>query len=243
MSDFRLNTKLSRNLRDDKTRREQEAYSKEQLEKTRIIAEAVVRGIMPAISVLAKQNEVSKEMVIQALKEVNINTPEANVRIDNPPIEVKIPEIKVPEAKVTVEMPKMPKIDTPIIPPIKVPKPEVTVNIPTIKVPKIDAPEVSVNVDKVKLDIDRNNPMPTIMMGADGKPMVFPQAGAKGAGGVSKAGLNIPEFDYAELTETPETDFWTFKKGNGSSGNIVSTVYIVYSDDTRGTISSVAKGI
>ena len=221
---------LSRNLRQDKQRREDAAYSKEQLSRTKAIAEAVVGGMIPVIT--------------KAIQGMNVDVPKAEVKVNIPPVrvilpdmpEIEIPEIKVPEAKVTVKLPEMPEIKTPKIPPVKVPKPEVTVNVPPIKVPKQEPPIVNIP-DSVRLKgIDKSNPLPTMMVDTKGQPISFGQSGGKSVGS-QKIGLNLPEFDEATLTETPETDTWKLEKG----GRLAAQVLIKYEDDLRGTISTVTR--
>ena len=226
---------LSRNLRQDKQRREEAAYSKDQLAKTKAIAEAVMSGLLPVVANLSNQNKVSKEEVLAALREMKVDVPKTEVKIDNPPIEVKIPEIKVPEAKVTVELPEMPEIKVPKIPPIKVPKPEVTVNVKSPIIPKQEAPIV--NIANPLEGIDKGNPLPVLSVDLKGQPVQIYGGGGKTIGGAQKGGLALPEFDTAALTETSERDFWEFTKGGKPAVNVL----IIYSDESKGTISSVSR--
>ena len=57
----------------------------------------------------------------------------------------------------------------------------------------------------------------------------------------ASSGLGLPGYDYVSLAISPATtETYTFKSG-GSGGSTVATVTIVYTDATRGTISSVTK--
>lgn len=52
-------------------------------------------------------------------------------------------------------------------------------------------------------------------------------------------GLKLPVYDYTSLAQASTTDTWTFKIG-GSSGTVVGTLLITYTDSTKETISTVA---
>ena len=52
-------------------------------------------------------------------------------------------------------------------------------------------------------------------------------------------GLKLPVYDYTSLSQASTTDTWTFKIG-GSSGTVVGTLLITYTDSTKETISTVA---
>lgn len=53
-------------------------------------------------------------------------------------------------------------------------------------------------------------------------------------------GISIPNYDFAQLTQDPTHDVWTFKTG-GAAGTLVATVTITYTDATKVTISTVAR--
>lgn len=53
-------------------------------------------------------------------------------------------------------------------------------------------------------------------------------------------GISLPKWDYVTQTQASTTDTWTFKTG-GSGGTTVATVTISYTDNTKNTISTVAK--
>lgn len=57
-----------------------------------------------------------------------------------------------------------------------------------------------------------------------------------------RLGLNLGNFDYVSmaLSAANTTETWTFKSG-GAAGSTVSTVVIVYTDNTRAVISTVTK--
>lgn len=57
---------------------------------------------------------------------------------------------------------------------------------------------------------------------------------------VTESGLCMPVYDYVSNASTDTSDTFTFKTG-GASGLIVCVVAIVYTDDTKGTISTVTR--
>jgi hypothetical protein len=56
------------------------------------------------------------------------------------------------------------------------------------------------------------------------------------------SGINLGNYDYVSmaLSAANTTETWTFKTG-GSGGTTVSTVVIVYTDNTRAVILTVTK--
>lgn len=59
---------------------------------------------------------------------------------------------------------------------------------------------------------------------------------------VTESGLALPVYDYVTNAPTSTTDVYTFKVG-GSSGTRVAQVTIVFTDNTKTTLSSVTKTI
>lgn len=53
-------------------------------------------------------------------------------------------------------------------------------------------------------------------------------------------GFNLGIFDAVALVQATLTDTYTFRRG-GSSGNLVGTIVITYTDSTKATISTVGK--
>lgn len=53
-------------------------------------------------------------------------------------------------------------------------------------------------------------------------------------------GINIPAWDYVANTSTSTTDTYVFKNG-GAGGTSVATIAIVYTDSSKGTLSTVTK--
>lgn len=65
-----------------------------------------------------------------------------------------------------------------------------------------------------------------------------PSTGAILIKGIS--GLVIESYDYLAPTFNSTSDVWVYKSG-GSSGDIIATVTINYTDATKATISSVER--
>lgn len=55
-------------------------------------------------------------------------------------------------------------------------------------------------------------------------------------------GINLPPFDYVSLSIVSATETYTFKV-NGSGGDTVATLTIVYTDSNRTDISTVTRTI
>lgn len=53
-------------------------------------------------------------------------------------------------------------------------------------------------------------------------------------------GFNLGVFDFVALGQATLTDTYTFRRG-GSSGNLVGTIVILYTDSTKATLSTVTK--
>lgn len=111
--------------------------------------------------------------------------------IEAPNVNVEVPDVIVPEVKVPKFV--IPKIASPKIPEIKIPKitvpePKVTVNVP--KFPKIPTPEVTMNIpDVIDVGLDRftkKKPLPVIQIGQDGKPVM--QSGGSAGPRIVKIG-------------------------------------------------------
>lgn len=113
----------------------------------------------PVLKQIADAARISKQEILDALKEF---------KTDSRPINVSVPAINVPEIK----------IPTITIPPIEFPeqKPPI-VNVP--------APQVHIpNIMKVLIEgVSREDPLPVILMGQNGKPMQFPVITYSGGGG------------------------------------------------------------
>lgn len=60
------------------------------------------------------------------------------------------------------------------------------------------------------------------------------------SGTVTLAGMQIPNYDYVSNTSTSTSDTYKFYTG-GSGGSLVATVALVYTDSTKGTLSTVTK--
>jgi hypothetical protein len=57
---------------------------------------------------------------------------------------------------------------------------------------------------------------------------------------VVESGLRLPLYDYVSNATTSTSDTYTFRRG-GASGTILCVVAIVYTDTTKGTISTVTR--
>lgn len=57
---------------------------------------------------------------------------------------------------------------------------------------------------------------------------------------VVSGGLSLPTWDYVSNASTSTSDTYSFKVG-GSGGTLVATVAVVYTDSTKGTISTVTR--
>lgn len=56
----------------------------------------------------------------------------------------------------------------------------------------------------------------------------------------TETGLRLPVYDYVSNTSDSTSDTYTFKIG-GASGTTVCVVAIVYTSDTKATISTVTR--
>lgn len=91
-------------------------------------------------------------------------------------VKIEVPEIKIPPIEIPAfEMPefKMPEIK---LPTINVPAPQVTVNPQAVNIPAQIINEVGLR------GVGNKSPLPVIMMGTDGKPLLMPMGGV-GQGG------------------------------------------------------------
>lgn len=93
--------------------------------------------------------------------------------------------LQIPAPSVTMPAVNVPKFEMPPFPDI--PAPVVHVRVPDMKMPDINFPEfptqMLVNGDIGLRDFNQKNPLPVMVYGADGKPMLFPMGG----GGKSNA--------------------------------------------------------
>lgn len=53
-------------------------------------------------------------------------------------------------------------------------------------------------------------------------------------------GLGLKAYDYVSNVSTPTTDTFTFKTG-GAGGTVIATIALVFTDATKGTLSTVTK--
>ncbi|OGM12445.1 hypothetical protein A2V80_03510 [Candidatus Woesebacteria bacterium RBG_16_39_8b] len=136
---------------------------------------AVIDALRPTLEALSQNTKLSKEELLQAISQIKIDVPKADV--PQAQVEVRIPEIKVPEPKVTVNISdiKVPEIPPIKIPPIKVPKPEVTVNVAPAKIPKLEWPEDKMPIEGwVRLmGYDYKNPVPVQLWDGKGNPVTL----------------------------------------------------------------------
>lgn len=59
---------------------------------------------------------------------------------------------------------------------------------------------------------------------------------------VTESGLALPLYDYVSNAPTSTTDVYSFYRG-GPGGLHVATVTLVFTDDTKGTLSTVTKTV
>lgn len=57
---------------------------------------------------------------------------------------------------------------------------------------------------------------------------------------IISGGLSLPAYDYVSNATSSTTDTYSFYRG-GSSGILVSTIALVYTDATKATLSTVTK--
>lgn len=131
---------------------------KQNIEKDRqtfvaLAAKEIVRVLGPVLEKVANSSKMSKEDMLKAVKEIK------------------------------VEVPRMPDI---IVPEIRVPTPQVTVQAPEVRIPEIKIPEQRFELPSVMdvrmIGVDREQPMPVIMMDMKGRPMSFPTGASGGKG-------------------------------------------------------------
>ena len=122
------------------------------------ISKEVADNFIPIIQGMADNFKISKEELINIIKEIKINPPE-----------VKVPEIVIPEFPA-------PKVVVPPLPEIKLPEiviPEI--KIPTIKTPKIEMPdEMNIKGWVSLMNYDRDfltNPLPVQIRDGSGNPI------------------------------------------------------------------------
>lgn len=156
------------------------------------LSAAIIEHLIPMLSAF----DTSNKEVLQAVREIKIDTPEVEVPDVVVP-EIKIPEIKVPTPQVTVNVPDVivPEIK---IPEIKVPEPKVTVNVPEQKAPIVNVPAPIVNFPDVMSLKPGSKPYPVLMVDQTGAPMSFAQSMGGG-----------------------KTDFFTIKDIQNSSGGSI----------------------
>ncbi len=138
---------------------------------------AVVETLRPILQELSANSKITKEEIIEALSNIKIDVPKADV--PQAQVEVKIPEIKVPAPQVTVNVPeiKLPEFPEIKLPVIKVPKPEVTVNFDAskIRIPDIVMPdEMDIKGWVGVMGYDKgllSNPLPVQLRDAQGRPV------------------------------------------------------------------------
>ncbi len=124
------------------------------------IAQSLPALLKPLLEKIAESARLTKKDFMEALPKLKLDQPIINV---HPDVHVQAPDV--------------------IIPPITIPK----IEIPTINVPAIKIPDVNVNMPsimKVLIEgVSREDPLPVLMVGLDGKPMQFPIASGGTSGG------------------------------------------------------------
>ncbi len=112
------------------------------------IGKDMVVALTPVISQLAEQSKISKNEIIEGIKEAI-----EELRIEVPPADITIPDI--------------------IIPDIRVPEAKVTVNVPPFKIPPLEWPNGNMPIEGwVRLQgIDLSHPLPVQLRDKDGKPV------------------------------------------------------------------------
>lgn len=137
----------------------------------RNLGPAIIETIQPVLDEIAINTRLSKEELLDALSQLNINIPQ--IEVPHTTVDVKIPDIIVPEPKVTVNIPEIKLPDFPKIPEIKVPKAEVKVTIPPIKIPDLKWPEEEMPIKGwvSLMGVDMNNPLPVQIRDSKGNPI------------------------------------------------------------------------
>lgn len=160
------------------TSREREEKKKLMEEERRALIEQlgteVTKRLEPALNAMVENASLSRQDLKEAI---------SNLRIDTPQVpEIKIPEIRVPQPKVTVQAPE-----------VRVPP------MPAINIPETVFPDRM----RVELEgIDRDRPLPALLVDVKGKPMQF----GSSVGGGGKA------------------DFLTIKDIRGSTASIIDQI-------------------
>ena len=128
------------------------------------LGQAIIESLQPALDTIASNSKLSKDELIGAISNIQINVPKAD--IPQAQVEVKIPEIKVPTPQVTVNVPEIK------VPDIIVPKSEVVVNVPEIKIPKLSWPDDEMNIKGwvSLMGVDLEHPLPVQLRNPDGSP-------------------------------------------------------------------------
>lgn len=182
-------------------------------------------------NILIEKSSIKKDEILDSLAKVKIEQPKIEVNVP----EVKVPNIIIPEIKVPkIEIPeiKIPKIEVPEvkIPPIKIPEikmphikvPKLEVKIPEIKIPKIEVkmPDKIEVKGKVELDkIDRDNPLPVILTDEDGNFYKAILQAISSGGGKGIGALKTDSEGHLQIDVMAD-----FPKGSGSVGTIALAV-------------------
>lgn len=169
---------------------------------------AIIETLTPVLNEIALNAKVSKQELIDAISQMNINVPK--IEIPHSTVDVKIPEIKVPEVNVTVPEIKLPAFPEIKIPKITVPKPEVTVNVPPIKIPDLKWPEEEMPIKGwvSLMGVNMENPLPVQLRDSKGNPVsLFDKITTVGGGGGGKTDFfTIKGFSASAYTELMNAD-------------------------------------
>lgn len=162
------------------------AQKKQNEELIKSIGPAIVDMLMPFLEEMSNNAKMSRQDMLDCISQIKIDVPPTNV----------------PEAKVAVTLPDFPKIEIPTpqvtvnqtidtkgiedaikkgLANFKIPEPKVTVNVPPVNVPELPE-QIPFDGNVHLVDVDKKNPLPVVLMDANGKPFQMSQSGGIGGG-------------------------------------------------------------
>lgn len=186
-----------------------------------LFKDELAQALTPTIERIMSARSQELQMILQALREIRIDSPQVNVTVP----EVKIPTINVPQTFV--------------------PEPKVTVNVPEVRVPNINIPKTEINypdVMKASLQgIDRTTPLPVILIDPKGGAYVAQGGGAHSVKVSGIAQRQQVVSGTATLTRAQETTVLTGQTGFfndmvlvTASNSSTAAVTVDFADSTGG---------
>lgn len=147
MADDKLIKAVDSAIEDLKTRKGAE---KEASAIAKAVQAEFVEALKPVLTDMVKS---IKDSLSSAVKGIKIDVPKSEF----PPIEISMPEVKMPEIK-------FPEMKAPVV----------NVPAPVVNVPKTEIPAFPSMMEVMMKGVDRKSPLPVMVYGTDGNPMLFP---------------------------------------------------------------------